>query len=81
MDLKANAIQAMVKFFTVCNIPFRVVDQPVFKSFMQCLLEFQTGEIVMNRHRLQEHTLIEYDSLRRALLNKLSQPLHFTRVR
>jgi hypothetical protein len=77
-DLKANAVQAMVKFFTVCNIPFRVVDQPVFRSFMQCLLEFQTGEIVMNRHRLQEHTLIEYDSLRRALLNKLSQPLHFT---
>jgi hypothetical protein len=76
-NLYSNARKSLAQFLSVCGLPFRIVEQPVFKTFLRDVMSLNGIPFNISRKQISEYTVEHYVAIKRALLHRLSQPLQF----
>ena len=63
LDTHDTAMNALIKFISVCNLPFKIIEQPIFRNFIQSISKLNEP-LSISRNRLQTDVLFYHDEMK-----------------
>ena len=63
LDTHDTAMNALIKFTSVCNLAFKIIEQPVFRNFIQSISKLNEP-LSISRNRLQTDVLFCHDEMK-----------------